>query len=125
MNYQLSLYPAKGKVEHAGLDLGDRALRLRLGRSRFDHLVLVLDLRQHWHLLTSLTNRNMESALVDKASDAHASAVERSGSLMTTELEAAEAHVFAPLSVDGAISDGLREVAVASLAASTQTGTTP
>jgi hypothetical protein len=67
----------------------------------------------------------MESVLVDKTSDAHASAVERSGSLMTTELEAAEAHVFAPLSVDGAISDGLREVAVASLAASTQTGTTP
>ena len=33
-----------------------------------------------------------------------------------TELDAAEACVFAPLSTDGAITDGLREVAVASLA---------
>ena len=34
-----------------------------------------------------------------------------------TELEAAEACVLAPLSTDGAITDGLREVAAASLAA--------
>ncbi|WP_448440938.1 AAA family ATPase [Mycolicibacterium sp. XJ2] len=34
-----------------------------------------------------------------------------------TELEAAEACILAPLSTDGAITDGLREVAVASLAA--------
>jgi MoxR-like ATPase len=34
-----------------------------------------------------------------------------------TELEAAEACILAPLSTDGAISDGLREVAAASLAA--------
>jgi MoxR-like ATPase len=33
-----------------------------------------------------------------------------------TELEAAEACILAPLSTDGAINDGLREVAVASLA---------
>ena len=33
-----------------------------------------------------------------------------------TELEAAEACVLAPLSTDGAITDGLREVAIASLA---------
>lgn len=39
-----------------------------------------------------------------------------------TELEAAEACVLAPLSTDGAISDGLREVAIASLGA---TSTTP
>lgn len=37
-----------------------------------------------------------------------------------TELEAAEACVLAPLSTDGAISDGLREVAVASLATTAQ-----
>ena len=35
-----------------------------------------------------------------------------------TELEAAEACILAPLSTDGAITDGLREVAAASLAAS-------
>ena len=34
-----------------------------------------------------------------------------------SELEAAEACILAPLSTDGAITDGLREVAVASLAA--------
>ena len=34
-----------------------------------------------------------------------------------TELEAAEACVLAPLSTDGAITDGLREIAIASLAA--------
>jgi len=33
-----------------------------------------------------------------------------------SELEAAEACILAPLSTDGAITDGLREVAVASLA---------
>ena len=33
-----------------------------------------------------------------------------------SELEAAEACILAPLSTDGAINDGLREVAVASLA---------
>jgi hypothetical protein len=33
-----------------------------------------------------------------------------------TELEAVEACILAPLSSDGAISEGLREVAVASLA---------
>jgi nitric oxide reductase NorQ protein len=33
-----------------------------------------------------------------------------------TELEAAEACILAPLSSDGAISEGLREVAAASLA---------
>lgn len=42
---------------------------------------------------------------------------------MATELEAAEAYVLASLSTDGAISDGLREVAIASLVASSQTGT--
>jgi hypothetical protein len=42
---------------------------------------------------------------------------------MATELEAAEGHVLAPLSTDGAISNGLREVAVGSLVASSQTGT--
>jgi nitric oxide reductase NorQ protein len=41
-----------------------------------------------------------------------------------TELEAAEACILAPLSTDGAITDGLREVAVASLAAA-GTSTTP
>jgi nitric oxide reductase NorQ protein len=41
-----------------------------------------------------------------------------------TELEAAEACVLAPLSTDGAITDGLREVAVASLAP-TATSNTP
>ena len=35
-------------------------------------------------------------------------------------MEAAEACVLAPLSTDGAISDGLREVAIASLAATKQ-----
>jgi nitric oxide reductase NorQ protein len=35
-----------------------------------------------------------------------------------TELDAAEACILAPLSSDGAVTDGLREVAVASLAAS-------
>jgi len=34
-----------------------------------------------------------------------------------TELEAADACILAPLSTDGAITDGLREVAAASLAA--------
>lgn len=41
-----------------------------------------------------------------------------------TELEAAQACVLAPLSTDGAISDGLREVAVASLATG-EPSTTP
>jgi nitric oxide reductase NorQ protein len=41
-----------------------------------------------------------------------------------TELDAAEACILAPLSTDGAITDGLREVAVASLAAA-GTSTTP
>jgi hypothetical protein len=105
------------------LDLGDRALHLRLGRSRFDHLVLVLDLRQHRHLLTNPDEPKYGVGAVDETYDAHASALERSCSLMATELEAAELYVFAPLSTDGAIADGLREVAVASLAASSQSGT--
>ena len=40
-----------------------------------------------------------------------------------TELEAAEACILAPLSTDGAITDGLREVAVASLAAADSSST--
>ena len=35
-----------------------------------------------------------------------------------TELDAADACILAPLSTDGAVTDGLREVAAASLAAS-------
>ena len=41
-----------------------------------------------------------------------------------TELEAAEACVLAPLSSDGAITDGLREVAAASLAAADSSSST-
>ena len=40
-----------------------------------------------------------------------------------TELEAAEACILAPLSSDGAISEGLREVAVASLAGADSSST--
>ena len=40
-----------------------------------------------------------------------------------TELDAAEACILAPLSTDGAITDGLREVAVASLAAADSSST--
>jgi nitric oxide reductase NorQ protein len=41
-----------------------------------------------------------------------------------TELEAAEACILAPLSSDGAISEGLREVAAASLADADSSNTT-
>ena len=41
-----------------------------------------------------------------------------------TELEAAEACILAPLSTDGAITDGLREVAAASLSAADSSSTT-
>jgi hypothetical protein len=41
-----------------------------------------------------------------------------------TELEAAEACILAPLSTDGAISDGLRQVAIASLAGADSSSTT-
>jgi hypothetical protein len=40
-----------------------------------------------------------------------------------TELEAAEACILAPLSTDGAITDGLRQVAIASLATSNNSST--
>src|SRR4051812_37915552 len=51
--------------------MGNPALRRRMGRHGFDHLVLVLDVLQHRHLLE-------RSETMSEFSDAHALAVERS-----------------------------------------------
>ena len=42
-----------------------------------------------------------------------------------TELDAADACILAPLSTDGAVTDGLREVAAASLAVTDASSTSP